>query len=516
MKFTDRSGNRPSAWEHLEGTYSQTAQGSLGGDEICINTRGVQPGQECWYLPDQLQVLPGQMYRKTLDNLDSELTDKMIGIACKEPSESQAAINNVGLSALGLGDPLRQPTVLNSAGISISTNMITVLARTIAEPHVLYKDKGGNNLAAKRHGAGDLASWTTKDMQFRNVQTSVNGTVVFLCPSDMSEPAVANNYLQGFKQSFRKNGIKLADVVERYTQINDFSLDALKTALTSGDCAKAGLFVLVLPRQDRTNRSRHTNFRVVTDQIVGKPSIVICETKMLGKRSRIEAHELVPYMANNAMKINLRLGNSNHTVEKEFDFLKSSDLKTSDVLILGADLVHPKSTSAEGTPSIAAVVGNVDNDFAKLLGSVRRQAAGAEFIEPANFQTMVFERIKHGRALTTMGCPLASSTTTTAWATVSTSESASMRLRRSRRPGRRQAASSPRPNHHISPQSSSLSATTLASTLRLKPMPTRRRRRIACRVPWSKVRSRRRTASTSTSNLTSPCKVLRSRHTTLC
>ena len=69
-----------------------------------------------------------------------------------------------------------------------------------------------------------------------------------------------------------------------------------------------------------------------------------------------------------------------------------------DTIILGADVIHPGVASIEGTPSIAALVGSVDSDFGKYLGSMRRQPYDAasqskEIIDDSNMQAMVEERL---------------------------------------------------------------------------------------------------------------------------
>lgn len=40
-------------------------------------------------------------------------------------------------------------------------------------------------------------------------------------------------------------------------------------------------------------------------------------------------------------------------------------------MIMGADVTHPTVASPDGMPSIAAVVGSVDKEFGKFLGSMR-------------------------------------------------------------------------------------------------------------------------------------------------
>ncbi|KAI1523492.1 Piwi domain containing protein [Pyrenophora tritici-repentis] len=71
-------------------------------------------------------------------------------------------------------------------------------------------------------------------------------------------------------------------------------------------------------------------------------------------------------MRNVMMKLNLKLGGINHVVDAVQTRLKSH------TVVLGADLVHP-SGNLPGVPSIASIVGSVDNHAGKCLGSMRLQ-----------------------------------------------------------------------------------------------------------------------------------------------
>jgi eukaryotic translation initiation factor 2C len=72
-------------------------------------------------------------------------------------------------------------------------------------------------------------------------------------------------------------------------------------------------------------------------------------------------------MTNIMMKINLKLGGINHIVQPVADRLRK------DTMVLGADLIHPGTGAYPGTPSIAAIVGSVDDHAGMCLGSMRLQ-----------------------------------------------------------------------------------------------------------------------------------------------
>ena len=147
------------------------------------------------------------------------------------------------------------------------------------------------------------------------------------------------------------------------------------------------------------------NFRTVTDQMLGRPSLTFCEDRILGsikkwkpdparRNDGVDNKLWAAYIANNAMKLNLRLGNINHSVENAFGFLQGKDSKI-DTLILGADLIHPKQGNTDDTPAIAALAGSFEETLGKFLGSARRQTNTVEYIvEQGKMYSMACERIK--------------------------------------------------------------------------------------------------------------------------
>ncbi|KAF1983195.1 stem cell self-renewal protein Piwi [Aulographum hederae CBS 113979] len=84
------------------------------------------------------------------------------------------------------------------------------------------------------------------------------------------------------------------------------------------------------------------------------------------------------------MKVNMKTGGINHTIEGV-----SAQLR--DTMILGADVTHPGAGSLPCMPSIAAVVGSIDAEGSKLCGSMRRQTERVEMIK--DLEGMVYERL---------------------------------------------------------------------------------------------------------------------------
>ena len=249
--YFDRNGTSVSVWEHFRTTYPNAARGRTG-DQLCVNTSSTTTGEDCWFLADQLDVLEGQLYRCTLEKLsprsgEINMTTQMIDFACRKPRENRQAIIHHGLPALALHDPNNPPHVLARSGIRIGTQMMEVQSKIIAAPRIVYA--GGGRVQP------DGASWATHGKSFLNTAKTINGSVLFCRPRDVKlkypEMIIAN-----FKHAYHRNGIKVAkNIPERFVEIPRFDVLQLRDQLSQG--TGVGLFVLVLPHQDATNRSRH-------------------------------------------------------------------------------------------------------------------------------------------------------------------------------------------------------------------------------------------------------------------
>ena len=80
------------------------------------------------------------------------------------------------------------------------------------------------------------------------------------------------------------------------------------------------------------------------------------------------------YFANVALKVNMKLGGVNHSLDPE----SMRWLKEKPTMLVGMDVTHPGPGSVRGTPSIAAVVGSVDDQFAQFPASMRIQETRKE------------------------------------------------------------------------------------------------------------------------------------------
>ncbi|KAK4508574.1 hypothetical protein PRZ48_002313 [Zasmidium cellare] len=394
--FKDEKNDKDvKVWDYFKREFPAAAAKS-DSRYICVNTGGVNGGKPCWYLPDQLMVLPGQIYRHTLEGIDKiiakqtrkppkALTATMIDFAGQAPQVNRDAIEGEGLTALDLQKGQNEPAVLRNAGIKIERTMMDVEFKKLPRPTVVYGPPKGTTVREKGDFSfrGKPATWTSNSKPFYTTTKAMPNGVTFLhLPSVV--PAKLN-FTSDFCKVMGWNGLEVNQKQVHCFAVNDGRANIAQAVGNS----TADLTGIVL--EGLKDRRVYADFRSVMDQTYGRPSIVLSADRILGQKGRLDG-----YMGGNALKVNVRLGNQNHTLQDGFTQLKKNkDPKLNcNTLVLGADLIHPKQKSGECVPSIAALVGSIDGDCATFLGSARRQQKGHEFIFKEQIESMAKDRIQ--------------------------------------------------------------------------------------------------------------------------
>jgi hypothetical protein len=130
----------------------------------------------------------------------------------------------------------------------------------------------------------------------------------------------------------------------------------LEERLQEAKPAGATLVILMLPSFDRYH---YTILKDLADRKFGLRSICIAKPAQFDERSA------KMYMTNIVQNINFKYGGVNSAVD---------GIDLSKTLILGADVVHPPVIAFEECPSIASMVGSVDAQGGRFLGSMRLQS----------------------------------------------------------------------------------------------------------------------------------------------
>jgi eukaryotic translation initiation factor 2C len=112
---------------------------------------------------------------------------------------------------------------------------------------------------------------------------------------------------------------------------------------------------------NRKNVEAYGAFKNICDREYGVHSI--CVT-----RDAINRNGWMDCLSNITLKTNLKAAGSNHTSAGDGSVLQDT---FKDTLVLGADVTHPGPGALMACPSIASIVGSVDNHAGRFLGSMR-------------------------------------------------------------------------------------------------------------------------------------------------
>ena len=143
------------------------------------------------------------------------------------------------------------------------------------------------------------------------------------------------------------------------------------------------LVLVILPDDDTPT---YNHVKVAGDIRAGVHTVGVIAKKFMAEAGTVCNN--APYLANVAMKCNLKLGARNHHLQSN-DLGIISEGKT---MVVGLDVTHPSPGSSERPHSIAAIVASVDGTLAQFPADVRLNTAREEMIQ--NLKDMVRSRLR--------------------------------------------------------------------------------------------------------------------------
>ena len=404
-------------WGHMSQNYEghPNMNYNTAGNEnsTCINTNPTAAATKTWFLAEDLVILPGQMYKR---KLDSHLTSEIIKKACRKPEVNVKAILKEGLEAMGgkLDQTKKErPQPFLEFGISLDPRMLKVPARLIETPKIefIMFDGRTNQSKAKavsivQDNGHSRGTWHLKpDWAFLTTSQALTGKPFFLIP-----PNFPVRGLQHFWTYYTKHGAPaIGDLPNQFNGTNSrsiYQLDDIRKGVEAASKAKPSIVIMILPDKNKKYLGQYAAFKALVDREYGLPSLCLSSDKLKDRNQRSVKADFGPtsnianYAYSVGMKLNIRFGNTNHSVEDiNFQMLPRDANDNHDTLILGADVIHPGASRIKGTPSIAALVGSVDNKYGKYLGSMRMQpydpkAESKEIIVDDNMRAMACERLE--------------------------------------------------------------------------------------------------------------------------
>ena len=387
----------------------------------CANIGSTKRNKEEWYPIECLEIVPYQPYT---GGLTADGKSDMIDTARVHPGNGRDLLRNAGLKLLGVLNHDKKPSVLDKAGVSISAQMLQVPIRSIAVPKIRYaQDK---SVAPNANGR-----WTLQGIKLFDTATELDGPIYLIIPKRLREISYrvyekttdengqtknvmdadktpkfdeyeadrGEEIASSIKTGALDVGIRFSPTAAKLVPLVEYldltAADGIEAAFDSllNDAKSKKAALVVLLNEHKKNTKVFDEFKRAADQRHGVQSLCLADSSLSSslkahleymKRDNVAGKTWSSHIANVALKINLKLGNTNHTVRDEM--YKSEALRNHfydasgklDTIILGADATHVQKESAEGTPSLAAVVGSVDDHFGKFLGSLRPQEANTE------------------------------------------------------------------------------------------------------------------------------------------
>lgn len=264
--------------------------------------------------------------------------------------------------------------------------MLQVASTNMGQVHVAYRS------AVKT--PNDKAQWNLAgEVKFLHTPTSQKTLNYYMLTSPEVKDHTVDVYQKVFADQIKVHGVAggarcvarrrlpshykvgpIARMPKTHQELKEDIGESIK--LCNKFDANASLVVLLLRQR---SIPVYSAFKDVADRIAGLQSLCVTEEKNQGKQA--DNRGLQQYFSNVMMKVNLKQGGRNYTVCDDFagkERLSEMTLKKQGgnraKMILGADVTHPGGGSLKGCPSVAALVGSVDLDGGKFLGSMRLQA----------------------------------------------------------------------------------------------------------------------------------------------
>ena len=300
----------------------------------------------------------------------------MIMFAARSPPVNASSLLNQGLPVLGLKP---NQNSLKPFGVQVATDMMVVPARILFPPRIEYN---------KKTATANFGAWNLVSNRFQ-VGANVGrwGVLVMGNPGGYAVGNEVDELMRIFEAELKSYGVRMEPYnVERkyWAKVNVFERAILETSLDDvfQRAKKHGVRLLVILLRDQDSYT-YARLKYFGDVKYGIHTQAMVASKLTKEKGQLQ------YIGNVAMKVNLRMGGTNHFIKFE-----NSQLRATDMLV-GIDVTHPSPTSADNAPSIAAIVASKDKEFAQYPCSLRTQKSRQEMVDA--LEEMLVERLQFYR-----------------------------------------------------------------------------------------------------------------------
>ncbi|TFK71981.1 Piwi-domain-containing protein, partial [Pluteus cervinus] len=349
-----------------------------------------------WVPPELCEILPGTVYR---GEFDLQGIRAMLGFATNPPAHNAKSIVNQGFETLDLTS--------NAFNIEVDNAMAVVPYRLLPAPSVSYPEGSGGQ---RQTNTPSDASWNLlSGVKFHRPVTvekwwviSVREAKAGLLEGRDDDPSRENGLIPKFKAKLSVLGVTIQDCSGFLeVQLNDWdnddegrtgSIAKIRKRIDEG-ISTLGKPDFILVLLDARDNFIYPAIKRIGDVDLGIHTFHMQLFPALGGKFKA-AKSQDQYLANVALKVNIKLGGVNHILTAG----ATNWLTAKPTMLVGIDVTHRSPGSREGTPSVAAVVASYDDDFVQFPASIKLQTTG-EGERPKEMVDHLEEMLKERLAL---------------------------------------------------------------------------------------------------------------------
>lgn len=367
-----------------------------------VNVGHRYPATPRLFQANAMQTFASSPWRQPLS---SEETSTMIEHALKLPSKHVQELTQKAVRMFGFDDPQTTASLLKYFGMVVNKELMEIPCRFLQAPGIEYK----------KHVNPVDASWNLRDQKVREPRNGRTLLVIVLARAMNSKyfKPLSASFEKILKAALESMGIRAQVQQHQILQVLDASDNVSEPVLrrelnriVPSQVRNNTSVVVVIPRR---SYDLYSVIKRVADLSLGIQTTCVAANNLkkvddydraLQKVQKDAAlNKAIQHFANVGLKLNLKGDGHNHAISRsnisELYEPHSSNVELQkakcDTIVIGADVTHPMGHCAPSCPSVAAVVGSVDDDFAKFPGSMRLQRSKTEVI--LELHDMVMERL---------------------------------------------------------------------------------------------------------------------------
>ena len=322
------------------------------------------------YLPVEVcEVMRGQAYNK---KLSPNQTKKMINFAVRDAERNAKSITDMGPQVVGWHSQVN--TKMSTFGININTQLLTVPGRILSAPRINYdaRPDGSNVFTSAASG-----TWNMRDVKFvQGARLGPWSFVEFYWHDDKRKATgqQAEEHLlvkvRQFASVMRVSGLQVPEPT-RFQQGHmcpiTSSIDgSIVNRLRLAPASQSGRFMLVII-PNKADSELYNHVKHLCDVKLGIfTQCAVSQTFM--KDNNVQT------WANIALKVNLKFGGTNHSLDKT----KLGVIQHGETMVVGIDVTHPSPGSAKNAPSVAAMVASKSKTLGQFPAILKLQAEAKE------------------------------------------------------------------------------------------------------------------------------------------